>query len=199
MKCLIIVDMQYDFLPGGALAVKGGDRLLPVINRLQQGYELVVATQDWHPVGHKSFASQHEGKQPFDVIPWGSGKQTLWPDHCVQETPGAMLHELLDQRRIEAVFRKGMHAEIDSYSGFYDNDHRKSTGLAGYLKERGVDEVHVCGLAADFCVYFTANDALELGFRASIIENATLPIDAGNYETIKRVFTEMGGTVSGEK
>ncbi|SDC72314.1 bifunctional nicotinamidase/pyrazinamidase [Niabella drilacis] len=195
MKCLVIVDMQYDFLPGGALPVPGGDRLIPVINRLQQDYALVVATQDWHPADHKSFASQHKGQNPFDVIDWKGGRQTLWPDHCVQGTPGAALHRDIDQRRIEAIFRKGMNPEIDSYSGFFDNGHLRATGLGSYLEGRGVDEVHVCGLAADFCVNFTALDALGLGLRAVIIESATLPINAAAYATVKRQFIERGGAL----
>lgn len=193
MKCLIIVDMQYDFLPGGALPVAGGDALIPVINRLQPDYELVVATQDWHPADHKSFASQHEGKKPFEVIEWKDDRQTLWPDHCVQGTHGAELHPGLDQHRIEAIFRKGMNTEIDSYSGFFDNGHLKSTGLGDYLKGRGVTEVHVCGLAADFCVYFTALDALELGLKSVIADHATLPIDAVTYARTKQQFVEWGG------
>ncbi|MCF3111460.1 bifunctional nicotinamidase/pyrazinamidase [Niabella sp. CC-SYL272] len=193
MKSLIIVDMQYDFLPGGALPVAGGDTLIPVINRLQADYELVVATQDWHPADHKSFASQHKGKSPFDVTEWKGAPQTLWPDHCVQGKPGADLHRDIDQRKIEAIFRKGMDAEIDSYSGFFDNGHLKSTGLGDYLKGRGVEEVHVCGLAADFCVYFTALDALELGLKSVIVDHATLPIDAVAYARTKQQFVEWGG------
>ncbi|MGJ7031833.1 bifunctional nicotinamidase/pyrazinamidase [Niabella hirudinis] len=194
MKCLIIVDMQYDFLPGGALPVAGGNDLIPVINRLQPEYELVVATQDWHPADHKSFATQHPGKKAFDLIAWRGGDQRLWPDHCVQGTPGAELHRDIDQNRIEAIFRKGMDPEIDSYSGFYDNRHLRSTGMGDYLKGRGVDEVHVCGLAADFCVYFTALDALELGFKAAIAQQATLPIDAVRYEQLKQQFQERSGS-----
>jgi len=198
MKCLIIVDMQYDFLPGGALPVAGGDALIPEINRLQPDYELVVATQDWHPADHKSFASRHEGKKPFDVIEWKGDRQTLWPDHCVQGTRGAELHPDLDQRRIEAIFRKGMDPEIDSYSGFYDNGHLRSTGMGDYLRGRGVTEVHVCGLAADFCVYFTALDALELGLRSVIADHATLPIDAVTYAGAKQQFVERGGELKAE-
>lgn len=195
MRCLIIVDLQYDFLPGGALPVSGGDTLIPVINQLQGNYELVVATQDWHPGNHKSFASQHERKKPFDVIEWRGNRQTLWPDHCVQGTHGAAIHEGIDQHRIEAIFRKGLDPEIDSYSGFFDNGHLRSTGMGDYLKGRGVDEVHVCGLAADFCVYFTALDALGLGLKAVIVEQATLPIDAARFEQLKPGFKEKGGRI----
>lgn len=185
--------MQYDFLPGGTLAVAGGDALIPVINQLQKNYELVVATQDWHPANHKSFASQHTNKNPYDIIEWQGAMQTLWPDHCVQETPGAAMHEEIDERKIEAIFRKGMNPEIDSYSGFYDNGRLKATGMAGYLKERGVGEVHVCGLAADFCVNFTALDALDLGFKAAIITNATLPIDIEGYKIKQQQFLDKEG------
>ncbi|ANH82336.1 nicotinamidase [Niabella ginsenosidivorans] len=195
MKCLIIVDMQYDFLPGGALAVGRGDALIPIINRLQKDYELVVATQDWHPADHKSFASQHPGKKVFEITELNGQEQTLWPDHCVQGTHGAEIHKEIDQHQVEAVFRKGMNPEIDSYSGFYDNGHLKATGLDGYLKDRGISEVHVCGLAADFCVYFTATDALELGMQAVILERAVLPIDAGNYDQLKKVFIKKGGVL----
>ncbi|MBO9618781.1 MAG: bifunctional nicotinamidase/pyrazinamidase [Niabella sp.] len=193
MKCLIIVDMQYDFLPGGALAVPGGDALIPVINRLEEDYDLVVATQDWHPADHKSFASQHPGKKVFDVIDWKGGQQTLWPDHCVQGTQGAELHKDLDQHKIAAIFRKGMDPGIDSYSGFFDNGHLKSTGLGAYLTGMNVNAVDVCGLAADFCVYFTALDALKLGMKSTIIERATLPIDATRFEELKKSFAERGG------
>ncbi|AHF15610.1 bifunctional nicotinamidase/pyrazinamidase [Niabella soli] len=196
MKCLIIVDMQYDFLPGGALAVPGGNTLIPVINNLQREYDLVVATQDWHPAGHKSFASQHPGKKVFAIIEWKGGSQTLWPDHCLQGTRGAELHKDIDQHKIAAIFRKGMDPGIDSYSGFFDNGHLKSTGLGAYLKGLNINAVDVCGLAADFCVYFTALDALELGMKSTIIEKATLPIDAVRFQQLKEAFVERGGEVN---
>ena len=160
MKALIIVDVQYDFLPGGSLEVAKGDEIIPIINHIQKDYDLVVATQDWHPKDHLSFASQHGGKLPFEEIELDGLNQILWPDHCIQESYGATLSEELDSTSIEAIFRKGMNPRIDSYSGFYDNGKRKDTGLAGYLKARDVDEIHVCGLAADFCVFFTAMDAI---------------------------------------
>lgn len=193
MNALIIVDIQHDFLPGGALAVPEGAEVIKPINRLQAGYDLVVATQDWHPAGHKSFASSHPGKSPFDRIDLHGLPQTLWPDHCIQGTAGAALSDGLDTQRIEAIFRKGMDLEIDSYSGFFDNGKRKNTGLVGYLRDRNVTSVAVCGLAADFCVYFTAMDALDAGFQATILDEATRAIDPADYENKKAVFLEKGG------
>ena len=193
MRALIIVDVQYDFLPGGALAVPNGDDIIELVNRIQGNYELVVATQDWHPEGHHSFASAHEGKQPFDVIDLEGLEQVLWPDHCVQGTYGAQLSKQLATHRIEAIFRKGTAPNIDSYSGFFDNGKRKNTGLAGYLRDRGVTSVAVCGLAADYCVYFTAMDALQLGFDTAIIERAVRAIDPASYTIKKNSFIQAGG------
>lgn len=193
MNALIIVDIQNDFLPGGALAVPSGGEVIEPINRLQADYDLVVATQDWHPAGHKSFASEHPGKSPFDVIELDGLPQTLWPDHCIQGTAGAALSEALDTRRIEAIFRKGMDLEIDSYSGFFDNGKRKNTGLVGYLRDRNVTSVAVAGLAADFCVFFTAMDALDAGFNATILDAASRAIDPVGYEAKKAQFLEKGG------
>ena len=156
MHSLILVDIQNDFVPGGRLAVPEGDAIIPLANSLQKAFGLVVATQDWHPQSHKSFASNHPGKKPFDLIDLHGLEQVLWPDHCVQGSDGAAFHSALDIKRVEAMFRKGMDSEIDSYSGFYDNGMRKSTGLAGYLRERKVRKVFVCGLAADYCVAYTA-------------------------------------------
>lgn len=189
---LLIIDMQYDFLPGGSLAVPQGDQIIPVINRLQPHFALNIATQDWHPEHHSSFASQYDDYQPFDVIEHRGFKQTLWPDHCLQGSKGAELTSQLDQQGIEAIIRKGMDPEIDSYSGFYDNNHEKSTGLASYLREKGVDCVYCCGLAADICVYYSAKDALQLGFETYIIEDATRPIDEQQYETIKQTLEKLG-------
>lgn len=190
---LVIVDVQMDFLPGGALAVEDGDQIIPVINDLQIGYGLVVATQDWHPKGHSSFASQHEGKMVYEIIDWEGMPQVLWPDHCVQGSIGASLSPVLDSRAIEAIFRKGMDVDIDSYSGFYDNGRRRNTGLYGYLKDRGVSEVHVCGLAADYCVYYTAMDALTLGFDTKIVQAATKAIDQQNFERLCEEFIKQRG------
>lgn len=193
MKALILVDIQNDFLPGGALAVSQGDQIIPIIDAIQTQYDLVVATQDWHPADHKSFASQHDQHSPFDEIELNGLAQTLWPDHCVQGTHGADISMNLQSNRIEAIFRKGMDPEIDSYSGFYDNGRRKNTGLHGYLQDRNITEVHIAGLAADFCVYFTAMDALELGYRTGIVSKGTKPIDKTTYITKKEQFIQKGG------
>ena len=195
MKALIVVDIQNDFLQGGSLAVQGGNKIIPVINSIQEKFDLVVATQDWHPKGHKSFASQHSNKNVYDKIDLNGIEQVLWPDHCVQGTVGAEISSELNQNKIEAIFRKGMNTTIDSYSGFYDNGKLKCTGLGDFLKGRGVKEIFVCGLAADYCVYFTAKDALELGFTSTIIENATKAIDVSNFENIKRNFIQNGGNI----
>lgn len=195
MKALIVVDIQNDFLQGGSLAVQGGNEIIPVINSIQEKFDLVVATQDWHPKGHKSFASQYNNKSVYDKIDLNGIEQVLWPDHCVQGTVGAEISSELNQNNIEAIFRKGMNTTIDSYSGFYDNGKLKCTGLGDFLKGRGVKEIFVCGLAADYCVYFTAKDALELGFTSTIIENATKAIDVSNFENIKRNFIQSGGSI----
>jgi len=193
MQALIIVDVQNDFLPGGTLAVQHGDEIIETINRIQANYDLVVATQDWHPKKHRSFASQHPGSIVFETIDLNGLSQVLWPDHCVQETAGARFATALNTSKIEAIFRKGMDPEIDSYSGFFDNGKRRATGMADYLKGRGITEVAVCGLAADYCVYYTASDALDLGFSATILDYATKAIDTVNYEQIKKNFVAMGG------
>jgi nicotinamidase/pyrazinamidase len=195
MNALIIVDVQNDFLPGGALAVKDGFDIIPVINSIQTKFNLVVATQDWHPAEHQSFASNHPGKKPFDEIDLDGLSQVLWPDHCVQETRGAEFSNQLDSKRIEAIFRKGMDKNIDSYSGFFDNGKRKSTGLAPYLKGRNITSIFVAGLAADFCVYFTAMDALEQGFQTSIITDATKAIDNEKLKNKLEDFVSKGGSL----
>jgi nicotinamidase/pyrazinamidase len=173
MKALILVDIQYDFLLGGALAVPDGDKVIPVANRLQPAFPLVVATQDWHPANHGSFAAAHPGKKPFEQIELNGLPQTLWPVHCVQNTRGAALATSLKQDQIAKIFRKGTDPRIDSYSGLYDNGHRKSTGLGEWLKEQGVKELYVCGLATDYCVRFTALDAVQFGFETRLIEDAS--------------------------
>jgi len=200
MKALILIDIQYDFLPGGALAVPDGDAIIPVVNKLQPRFELVVASQDWHPPNHKSFASAHPGKQPFDVITLHGMQQVLWPDHCVQETPGAAFPDTLSTARIEAIFRKGTDPEIDSYSAFYDNGHRKSVGLAGYLREKGVTTVYLAGLAAEICVYFTAMDSLQEKFITYYVEDAVRPLVQPDFEKALQHFSAEGGRVvhSGE-
>lgn len=171
MKALIIVDVQNDFLTGGALAVKEGDQIIPLINRLQSKFDLIVATQDWHPKDHGSFASNHN-KNPGDKIQLVGLEQILWPNHCVQGTPGADFAADLKVEKIDKVFRKGTDKDIDSYSGFFDNGHKKSTGLGDYLKEKGVIEVYVVGLATDYCVKFTALDAVSLGYKTYLIIDA---------------------------
>jgi len=197
MKTLILVDVQTDFMPGGALAVPDGDAVVPAINGLMNDYELIVATQDWHPPGHKSFASAHPGRKPFEMTELHGLEQTLWPDHCVQGTDGAAFHPDLDLRRVEAIVRKGMDPEIDSYSGFYDNGHRKSTGLAGYLREKSADDLYFCGLAADICVYYTLMDALKAGFRATLLERATRPLDPAAFDAAKEDIVKHGGVIEG--
>lgn len=196
MKALIIVDIQNDFIPGGSLAVTDGDKIISRINELQKKFDLVVATQDWHPSNHKSFASQHDGMNPFDVIDLNGLQQTLWPDHCIQSTKGAEFHKDLNTNKIEAIFRKGTNPEIDSYSGFFDNGRKKATGLHGYLQERKVTSVFVCGLAADFCVYYTALDALSLGYETTILDESTKAIDPINFVDLKDNFRTKGGKIS---
>jgi len=173
MNCLVLVDIQNDFLPGGALAVPDGDKVIPVANQLQAAFPLVVATQDWHPANRGSFATSHPGKKVFEQIELNGLPQTLWPVHCVQNTKGAELAIALNRERITKVFPKGTDAGIDSYSGLFDNGHRKSTGLGEWLKAQGVTEVFVCGLATDYCVKFTALDAAQMGFKTHLIEDAS--------------------------
>lgn len=176
---LIVVDIQNDFLPGGALAVLRGDEAVAIANRLMPLFPTVVLTADWHPADHSSFASQHAGKSPYDVVPMPYGNQVLWPDHCVAGTTGADFAAGLETVRAHAVIRKGTDKNCDSYSGFLAADRKTPTGLAGYLKSRGVTTVFVCGLATDFCVAWTAQDAAVAGFKTYLIEDASRAIDAG--------------------
>ena len=176
---LIEVDIQNDFLPGGALAVPRGDETVAIANRLMPLFPTVVLTADWHPADHSSFASQHAGKSPYDVVPMPYGNQVLWPDHCVAGTSGADFAAGLETVRAHAVIRKGTDKNCDSYSGFLAADRKTPTGLAGYLKSRGVTTVFVCGLATDFCVAWTAQDAAAAGFNTYLIEDASRAIDAG--------------------
>src|ERR1043165_651956 len=173
MKALILVDIQNDFLPGGALAVPDGDKVIPLVNKLQAAFPLVVATQDWHPANHGCFAANHPGKKAFEQIELDGLPQTLWPVHCVQNTTGAALAASLKQDRMAGIFQKGTDPGIDSYSGLFDNGHRKSTGLGEWLKSRNVTGVYVCGLATDYCVKFTALDAIQFGFKTHLIEDAS--------------------------
>ena len=177
MTALLLIDIQLDFLPGGALAVPDGDAILPLLNALQPRFDLVVATQDWHPAGHRSFASTHPGQPVFGEIEWQGLPQRLWPDHCVQGSPGAALHPGLDLNRVEAIFRKGTDPDLDSYSAFFDNGHRRATGLSAYLRARGITRVAVAGLASDYCVYFTAKDARAEGFEVAVLADATRGIN----------------------
>jgi nicotinamidase/pyrazinamidase len=191
--CLLVVDVQNDFCPGGNLAVPHGDEVVPVINQLAARFAHVILTQDWHPRGHLSFASSHPGKKPFDTIEVAYGKQELWPDHCVQGTSGAEFRQDLDIPHAELVLRKGYHRAIDSYSAFYENDKKTHTGLAGYLRERGLNRVFVAGLAFDFCVRFSCEDARREGFEALVVEDACRGIDlAGSMEKTRRALAELG-------
>ncbi|HEY8780734.1 MAG TPA: bifunctional nicotinamidase/pyrazinamidase [Mucilaginibacter sp.] len=195
MKALILVDIQNDFLPGGTLPVKDGDAIIPLLNKLQNYFDVVVATQDWHPPNHQSFASNHPGKESFDEIYFHGVPQTLWPDHCIQGTYGADFPRALSQNKIAAILRKGTDPEIDSYSGFYDNGHQKATGLAGYLRDKNIDEVYLTGLAGDICVYYTAKDSLHEKFKTFIIEDATRPLSQEAFDEAMDVFTAQGGNV----
>ncbi len=195
MDALIVVDIQNDFLPGGALAVPRGDETVPVVNAIQERFGLVVATQDWHPAGHASFASSHPGKNVYDAVTIDGVEQILWPDHCVQGSRGAELARAFNTNRVEAVFRKGTDPGIDSYSTFYDNARRKSTGLEGYLKWKKVDRVFLAGLAADFCVSYSIMDALAMGFEAVLIKDATRAISEEGFRTAEKVMRERGATI----
>lgn len=195
MKTLILIDIQNDFMPGGALAVPDGDKIVALVNQLQDKFDLVIATQDWHPEGHASFASSHEGKKEFEVIKLDGLDQVMWPDHCVQNSHGAEFHNDLETSKIEAIFRKGTDPKIDSYSGFYDNAHLKSTGLTGYLKEKGTRELYFAGLAGDYCVNFSVQDALGEGFQCILIEDATRALNKEEFEKAKIEILRKGGKV----
>jgi nicotinamidase/pyrazinamidase len=192
MKTLILVDVQNDFMPGGPLEVPHGNMIVPVINKILGHFDLVVATQDWHPKKHKSFASNNIGKKPFEIVELNGIKQTLWPDHCIQGSIGAELYNDIESNRIAAIFRKGMDPDIDSYSGFYDNNHQLTTGLSGYLKDKGVSEVYFCGLAADICVYYTILDSIRECFSATLIEDASSPLNPDKFDDIKCELAKLG-------
>ena len=190
---LLVVDIQYDFCPGGRLSVPRGDEVVPLINRLGQRFKHVVLTQDWHPPGHLSFASAHPGRKPYDTIDVAYGRQVLWPDHCVQGTPGAEFRGDLEVPHAELVLRKGYHREIDSYSAFYENDRTTPTGLAGYLRERGFTRVFLAGLAFDFCVRYSAEDAQREGFAVVVVEDACRGIDVdGSMASTRQLFASLG-------
>lgn len=197
---LLVIDVQYDFCPGGALAVPDGDAVVPVINRLAQRFRHVLLTQDWHPAGHLSFASSHAGRSPFETTSLPYGEQVLWPDHCIQGTHGAGFHEGLEVEHAELVIRKGFRRDIDSYSAFFENDRTTQTGLAGYLRERGVRRLALAGLALDFCVRFSAEDACKLGFEAVVVENACRAIDMdGSADATRASFQEIGVMLCSEE
>ncbi|HVR42097.1 MAG TPA: bifunctional nicotinamidase/pyrazinamidase [Thermoanaerobaculia bacterium] len=187
---LILVDIQNDFCPGGALAVSEGDAVIPVANRIQGHFDVIAATQDWHPPNHGSFASQHPGRKPGDVVDLNGLRQELWPDHCVQGSKGAEFHPDLDTSRIDRVFRKGTDPGIDSYSGLFDNGHRKATGLGDYLQEKEVTDVWIAGLAADYCVKFTALDAVGLGLRTWVVRDGTRGVEVHPGD-VDRAIEEM--------
>ncbi|HVY56858.1 MAG TPA: bifunctional nicotinamidase/pyrazinamidase [Xanthobacteraceae bacterium] len=193
---LIVVDVQNDFCPGGSLAVPRGDEVVGLISRLARQFEHVVLTQDWHPPGHQSFASAHPGRKPYDTIDVAYGSQILWPDHCVQGTPGAEFRADLHIPHAELILRKGFRREIDSYSTFYENDRRTPTGLIGYLRERDLSRVFLAGLAFDFCVRYSAEDAHAAGFAVVVMEDACRGIDVGNSVAETRVsLAELGVTI----
>jgi len=199
---LILVDLQVDFMPTGMLPVAEGDQVVPIANALMPNYKTIVATQDWHPANHGSFAANHPWRKPGQVIDLHGLQQVLWPIHCVQDTWGSEFVANLDTDRITKVFQKGTDPKIDSYSGFFDNGHRKSTGMAEWLRKQGIEEVHVLGLAADFCVKFTVLDALAEGFRTVLIEDATrgVNLSEGDVERAIVEMVEAGATVfSSEK
>jgi nicotinamidase/pyrazinamidase len=195
-ELLIIVDVQNDFCPGGALAVPDGDAIIPLVNRLAGEFEHVVLTQDWHPAGHSSFASAHPGREAFETVEAPYGAQTLWPDHCVQATPGAAFHPALAAPHAQLVLRKGFRCEIDSYSAFRENDRRTPTGLTAYLRERGFARLTLCGLATDYCVLFSALDAREAGFAVELAAKACRGIDLdGSLARAMRAMAEAGVSI----
>jgi len=191
----LVVDVQNDFCPDGALAVPGGAEVVPIINRLARRFPNVVLTQDWHPRGHHSFASTHPGRKPYDTLPFAYGPQILWPDHCIQASKGAEFHPALDIPQANLVIRKGYRREIDSYSAFYENDRKTATGLGGYLRERGLKRLFIAGLALDFCVRYSAEDAIREGFESIVVEDACRAIDAqGSLAATRASFAALGVT-----
>jgi nicotinamidase/pyrazinamidase len=190
---LLVIDVQNDFCPEGALAVPKGDEVVPAVNRLVARFAHVLLTQDWHPPGHRSFASAHAGKKPFETTELAYGTQVLWPDHCVQLTPGAAFHRHLAAGKAELIIRKGFRPEIDSYSAFFENDRKTPTGLSGYLRTRGFKRLFMAGLATDFCVHYSAVDGAALGFEVVVLEDGCRAIDlAGSLATAKEAMTKAG-------
>lgn len=197
MHALIVIDVQNDFCPGGALAVERGDEIVQPINALMAEFETVILTQDWHPAGHSSFASSHQGKAPFDLIDMPYGPQVLWPDHCIQGAPGANFHMELEGDRADLIIRKGFNPAIDSYSAFFENDHRTPTGLEGYLRTRGIDRLTMVGLATDFCVNFSAVDAAKLGFDVTVRQDLCRAINLdGSLKAALEGMAKAGVTLA---
>jgi len=196
MKALLIIDVQNDFCPGGALEVPEGDKVVPVINSLIPHFDALIQTQDWHPAGHHSFASSQEGKKPYDTIEMDYGKQTLWPDHCVQGSEGANFHPALQTLKSQVIIRKGFRKKIDSYSAFYENDKEAKTGLRGYLQNRNIDTLYAVGLAADFCVKWSVLDGIKDGFKLYVVEDAVRGIDIdGSLASAWREMKNAGASV----
>lgn len=194
---LIVIDVQNDFCPGGALAVAGGDEVVPVINMMAPAFEHLLLTQDWHPVHHSSFASSHPGSEPFGTVTMPYGPQTLWPDHCIQGSAGAAFHPNLNRTHAELIVRKGFRTAIDSYSAFFENDHKTPTGLGGYLAERGIRKITLAGLATDFCVAYSALDGAKLGFETTVKLDACRAIDLnGSLEVMLKRMKEAGVTLA---
>ena len=196
MHALLVIDVQNDFCPGGALAVSEGDSIVAGINALMGQFEAVVLTQDWHPAGHSSFASAHAGKAPYEMMDMPYGPQVLWPDHCIQGTKGAGFHPVLETDRADLIIRKGYNPAIDSYSAFFENDHKTPTGLEGYLRTRGITEVTLVGLALDFCVNYSAVDAAQLGFKVNVRTDLCRAIDLnGSLDEAMAAMKGAGATI----
>jgi nicotinamidase/pyrazinamidase len=196
-EALIVIDVQNDFCPGGALAVDSGHDIVPLINHLMQRFENIVLTQDWHPADHSSFASQHQGRAPFETIEMPYGPQKLWPDHCIIGSKGADFHPGLDMNDSDLIIRKGFRQAVDSYSAFFENDHKTPTGLGGYLRERGIEKLSLAGLATDFCVAYSALDARKLGFEAEVLLGACRGIDLmGSMEEMVGKMRDAGVRLS---
>jgi len=201
MRALLVVDVQNDFCPGGALPVPEGDAVVPVVNRLARHFDRVLLTQDWHPAGHLSFASSHPGRQPYETIELPYGRQILWPDHCVQASAGAQFHPEMEVDHAELIIRKGFRREIDSYSAFVENDKTTPTGLGGYLVERGITHLYLAGLAADFCVLWSVEDARRRNFEVTVVRDATRGIDIEGSvgRAWERIWAVGGEVVTSEE
>jgi nicotinamidase/pyrazinamidase len=196
-EALIVIDVQNDFCPGGALAVAGGDEIVPGINALMNDFQIVAVSQDWHPAGHSSFASTHNGADPFSQIEMPYGPQMLWPDHCIQGSNGAEFHEHLNMKPVQMIVRKGYNPEVDSYSAFYENDHKTQTGLAGFLRELGVEKLTLVGLALDYCVNFSAVDGAKLGFEVTVRQDLCRAITDETLAAAREGMIAAGVTLDG--